>query len=205
MQWICGKSFQFECFGEINLIFKIYLYWESGDQMCSTDEEKKQRSLISYSFFLLPLERPLICSILLESYLKQISLQYCTYSKNELLFSSIQLQNNLFDKTTEPLYYWALDFKSYVLADIGLKGQCHEILYLFFRSNKLNQYFLNGRRVFLNFFLSCCVAVRIENIFLLLWKLLNKSDDFTVSRFRISVAAYGFSWKVISNQLKATK
>ncbi len=148
MQWICGKSFQFECFGEINFIFKIYLYWESEDQVCSIDEKKKQRSLISCSLLLL-FERPLIVSCWSRIWDKFL---YSTAHKNELLFSSIQLQNNLFDKTTEPLYYWALDFKSYVLADIGLKGQCHEILYLFFRSNKLYQYFLNVRRVFLNFF-----------------------------------------------------
>ncbi len=55
------------------------------------------------------------------------------------------------------------------------------------------------------FFLSCCVAVRIKNIFLLLWKLLTKSNDFTVSRFRISIAASGFSWKVTVNPLMATE
>ncbi len=49
----------------------------------------------------------------------------------------------------------------------SLKGQCHEKLYLFFRSNNLNQCFLNVRRVFLIFFLYCCVAARIQNIFLL--------------------------------------
>ncbi len=83
----------------------------------------------------------------------------------------------------------------FLLAMVGwwtLKGQCHDIFYLFLRSSKLNQYFLNVRRVYLIFFLSC-VAVKIQNIFLLLRKLLNKSGDFTVSRFRISVAAYGFS------------
>ncbi len=91
----------------------------------------------------------------------------------------------------------------------NLKGQCHEIFYLFWRSNKLNQYFLNVRWVFLIFFSVLLFSCQNSKYLLTTVKTLTKSDDFTVTRLwtknRASVTRFRMLEAAFSNPLQNQK